>query len=172
MTDFRDDFDLADDRDDPAADALLARATDRLRSMPTPPLPGNLFAGTPDVADVAPVLPGRSDASGHASRSWRFVIAFSTTIAAIVVVAAGIGVAVDPFGLFGRRDPIVENDPSGPPPSVEVATAVAVAPHPDLSTLSERTADLQARVHALRLRAEATAARRQADRLLEQYARR
>lgn len=171
MTDLRDSFEPTDEPDDPAADATLDQAIRHLRSMSTPPVPVDLFAGVPPEANVAPTSRDRrtNDLGEPDRRRRRIFILAVASLAAAILVAVGIGFALARFGSVNdeERD-VAQSDPSQE--TRDVSTQIAVEPHPRLRTLADETAELKERVRSLRHRAQATAARRQAERLLRQYA--
>jgi hypothetical protein len=172
MTAPYDPFESLDEPDDSGDGETLARATRRLRTMHVPPVPADLFAASTEEAKVAPLVALRGEAVPKAS--WGRTKAGLAFVAGTLALAAiGFIVGGYRFGLpavSDRGDGVAQVDPQGDDPR-EVAVRSDIAPHPRLETLATQTAALKGRVQALRMRAEAAGARRQADQLLARYSR-
>lgn len=162
-----------DEPDESSEGDALDRATRYLRTLRTPPLPSDLFARSSGNAEATPLVSLRAEAI-HGTSVWsrmRVGLAFAAgTLSLALIGIVVVGYLSEQPGAPDEEERVAQVDPRDDEPQ-DVPVTSDIAPHPRLESLATQTAALKNRVQALRLRAEATGARRQADELLAEYSR-
>jgi hypothetical protein len=173
MTAPYDPLDSPDEPDESPEGDALDRATRHLRTLRAPPLPADLFVLSSDRAEATPLVSLRAETVPGKSFWSRTRVGLA--IAAGTLALALIGIVIGGYlsrlpGAPDEEGLVAQIDPRDDEPQ-DVPVTSDIAPHPRLESLATQTAALKNRVQALRLRAEATGARRQADQLLAEYSR-